>query len=85
MYAIADKYSIPLLKHLAQIRFTTVLKEIGDVKEFGIPNFVAAIDIIFNTTLSSDRGLRDAILPTLIRFQKELRNDEDFMGLIKAG
>ena len=85
MYAIAEKYNIPPLKELAQEKFAATLWDVNNAKDFDIPAFVAAIDIIFSSTLSTDRGLRDTILPTMVHFKAELRNSNDFMGLITAG
>jgi len=36
-------------------------------------------------TSANDRVLRDNIIPTLIQFTQESRDNEDFAGLIKAG
>ena len=85
MYAMGDKYGIPLLKELAREKFATILREVKNIQAVDICTFVAAISIIYNSTLSSDRGLRDAILPTLIRFKDQLRASEDFVALVMNG
>ena len=84
MYAIADKYSVPLLKDLAKERFATCLKNIESkgIQSLDIPTFANAIEIIYTTTLESDRGLRDAIIPIMIEFKTQLRASDEFMGLI---
>ena len=84
MYAIADKYSVPLLKDLAKERFATCLKNIESegIQSLDIPIFATAIEIIYTTTLDSDRGLRDAIIPIMIQFKTQLRASDEFMGLI---
>lgn len=76
---------MPLLKELAREKFAAVLEDVKDVAGLDIPAFAAAIDIIYTSTLASDRGLRDAIVPTLRQFKRELRNSDDFTGLIAAG
>ncbi len=85
MYAIADKYGIPLLKDLALANFISMIEDIEDSKIIDVSTFVAAVDIIFSSTLSSDRGLRDAIVPALVQFKSDLRDSEEFVGLIAAG
>ena len=82
MYAIADKYSVSLLKELAQEKFSASLK---DIQSLDIPIFAAAVEIIYTTTLASDRGLRDAIIPTLIKFKAQLRASDLFMSLVVPG
>lgn len=85
VYAIADKYSVPLLKTLAQQNLAVVLNDVKDVKTFDIPTFVAAVSVIYNTTGAKDRSLRDAIIPTLVKYKQALRNNESFTGMINAG
>ena len=86
MYAIADKYSVPLLKELAKERFATCLKNIESkgIQSLDIPTLATAIEIIYTTTPDSDRGLRDAIIPIMIQFKTQLRASDEFMGLIMS-
>lgn len=84
MYAIADKYNVPLLKDLACEKFAAVLKDVQTTRQFNLIDFVDAIEIIYTSTLSSYRGLRDAILPTLLTFKDELRKNQGFVDLITS-
>ena len=79
MYAMAEKYQAPLLKGLAQEKLAPVSKGLAIT---AIPYFADAIRIIFTSMLPSDQGLRNTVVPTLIALKQELRDSEDFMGLI---
>jgi hypothetical protein len=57
VYALADKYDICGLKKLAQQKFSSLV-----ATEWDSPNFADAIVEVYDTTLDSDRGLRDLIL-----------------------
>ena len=82
MYAIADKYGVGLLKDLAAAKFSLALKEI---RAADIPDFIAAIEVVYTSTLGSDRGLRDIIKPKLIEFKQKLRDSDQFMALFVSG
>lgn len=82
MYAVGDKYDIPLLKVLAEIKFSAALKDF--TLSMTTP-LVQAINIIYNTTLSSDRNLRNCILPILVKHKFALRKNGEFMGMFKSG
>ena len=82
VYAIADKYSVGLLKDLAVCNFELALE---NVNAAALPSFIAAVEVIYSTTLSSDRGLRDCIEPTLANYCQELRDSDEFMALIRSG
>jgi hypothetical protein len=86
MYAIADKYGVTLLKDIAREKFATFLQNIQSkgAAFLDIPTFATAIDVIYTTTLPSDRGLRDAIIPMMITFKTQLRASDDFMALIRG-
>lgn len=79
MYAMADKYRVPLLIDLAQEKLAPVSKGLAIA---AIPYFADAIRIVFTSTLPSDRGLCNTVIPTLIALLQELRDSEDFMSLI---
>ncbi|MCJ1450659.1 hypothetical protein MMC28_000992 [Mycoblastus sanguinarius] len=81
MYAIADKYDIPILKDLAIAKFAPSLK---DTQAVDIPSFTAAIEVIYTSTLDTDRGLRDCLIPTLKDRMRHLRDDEHSMKLVKS-
>ena len=86
MYAIAEKYGVTLLKDIAKEKFGTSLGDIQSkgVASLDIPTFTTAIDVIYTTTLASDRGLRDAIIPIMTAFKTQLRASDDFMALIRG-
>ncbi|KAL2045576.1 hypothetical protein N7G274_002004 [Stereocaulon virgatum] len=86
MYAIADKYGVTLLKDIAKEKFTTFLQDIRSkgAASLDIPAFATAIGVIYTTTLASDRGLRDAIVPVMVAFETQLRASDDFMALIRG-
>lgn len=71
-----------LLKDLAKQKFATA---IAKTQAADIPNLIEAIKIIYTSTLGSDRGLRDCILPSLSAFKQQLRDSDDFMALILSG
>ena len=79
MYAMADKHQAPLLKDLAQEKLVPVSKGLAIT---AIPYIADAIRIIFTSTLPSDRGLRNTVIPTLIALKQELHDSEDFMSII---
>ena len=82
VYAIADKYRVGLLKDLAVCNFSLALV---NIQAAAIPSFIAAIEVIYSTTLGSDRGLRDCIRTKLLEFRQVLRDSDDFMALILSG
>lgn len=71
-----------LLKDLAQEKFA---KAIGNTKVADIPSFIVAVEIIYTTTLGSDRGLRDLVIPKLKEFRQQLRDSDEFMALMLSG
>ena len=82
MYAIADKYGVGLLKDLAKARFALAVRNIVATD---IPSLVAATEMVYASTLSSDRGLRNCIKPKLIEFKQQLRDSNEFMALFVSG
>lgn len=56
MYALADYYNIPGLKDLAKTKFCQAAQIHWNSPEFG-----EVIEIIFTSTPSGDRGLRQAV------------------------
>ena len=81
MYAMGDKYDMQLLKDLASIKFKAAL---GHFDITMTPSLLKAIPVIYNTTLPSDRTLRDAIQPVLKANKTYFRQDEQFMGLVRS-
>ncbi len=80
MYAMADKYDIPFLKDLSKGKLQTQLDRPMD-----IPRFLKAVRTIYTTTLSSDRGLRDLLVPVLKEHWSALSKDPGFLDLIRSG
>lgn len=79
VYAMADKYDISDLKHLAQEKFAAALNAGWD-----IVSFPDVVETVYTTTLASDRGLRDNLAPVFLEHKAELRGHEGFMGLVKS-
>lgn len=82
MYAVGDKYDIPLLKDLAASKFSNALQAFDN---FIVNVFIDAIHTVYTTTLSSDRNLRDRLIPVLKSHKKVLRKDDGFMNLFSSG
>ena len=80
VYAIADKYGVGLLKDLAKARFELAMRDTAD-----IPSLVAATEVVYASTPSSDRGLRNCVKPKLICFKQQLRDNNDFMAMFVSG
>lgn len=78
MYAIGDKYRIEALKGLAEEKFLQALDAGWD-----IVSFPEVIVTVYTTTLPSDRGLRDCLMPVLVKHKRELHGHEGFNSLIK--
>lgn len=62
VYALADKCLIPSLKHLAAQKFIDQIAQ-----HYDSPAFAMACEEVYESTLDSDRGLRDPILDLLIQ------------------
>ena len=80
IYATAENNDIPFLKTLAGVNFRAQLKEPMDT-----PRFRKAVQTIYTTTLSSDRGLRDLLVPVLRKHGHTLSKDDGYLNLIKSG
>lgn len=84
VYAMGDKYEIETLKELAKARFEAYLFQNSKSLATNIADFLVAIQMIYTTTLSPDRGLRDPVI-AIIREQKyALREIEEFMDLFRS-
>lgn len=83
MYGLADKYDVKILKVLAQNKFAAALLKFN-ANHF--QDLVKAIEIIYTTTLSSDRGLRDCLKPILQEWRYDLyHHSPPFLDLFKSG
>lgn len=78
---MADKYDIPFLKDLSTATFQAQL----DGSIMVTPRFLKAVKTIYTTTLSSDRRLRDLLIPVLQQHRNALNRDAGFLDLIKSG
>ena len=79
MYALADKYGIEDLKNFAQYSLSMLLRYPA------APALVNALRVIYTTTLSSDRGLRDLVVPAIKQCRVDLRNNDEFMNMLGSG
>lgn len=79
MYALADKYEIEDLKALAKAKFEQAV-----LQDWESQAFAHAAGLAFDTTHSSDKGLRSVIVKT-INQHRELVNLEGVQDLLKSG
>jgi len=79
MYALADKYEIEDLKALAKAKFEQAV-----LQDWESRAFAHAAGLAFDTTHSSDQGLRSVIVKT-INQHRELVNRESVQDLLKSG
>ncbi len=79
MYALADRYDIEHLKTLAKEKFLDLVNRhaIDDT-------FTGAVYVVYNSTLPSDRGLRDCIAPKMRKNWVALRKNDTFMDVVKS-
>ena len=82
MYAVAEKYDVPLLKVLAKEKFSVALDKY-DWRSLN--SFVSATDVIYTNTVTSDRGLRDLIIPEVKANRAKVREHEGFRTLLSSG
>ena len=82
MYGLADKFGIGDLKDFAKYSLSRWL---APELPFEIPEFVKGLRVIYSTTLSSDRGLRDLVIPALKELRADLRDDSDFVEMLSSG
>ena len=80
MYAMADKYDISVLRDLSKGMFTARLNS-----PFNILHFLDAVQIVYTSTLNSDRGLRDLLVPVLKKQRALLNKSDMFLDLVKSG
>lgn len=78
VYALAEKYCIPVLKNVSKQKFVAALEK--DWKDW---SFVPAIEIVYTTTVPQDRGLRDVVIAVILQHQSHIRKQPAFMLLIK--
>jgi hypothetical protein len=78
VYAIADKYDMPHLKDLAQKRFSNWAEN-----NWACHDFSAIAREVFETTPTSDRGLRDVVIRLAAMHADDLIRKENFRNLIE--
>ncbi|KAL8737714.1 MAG: hypothetical protein Q9181_001432 [Wetmoreana brouardii] len=78
MYVMGDRYNLVALKNLARAKFSAALP--SGWKQDNFPN---VIRIIYDQTLTTDRGLRDRVLPVLQAHWQELRTRKAFMAVVQ--
>jgi hypothetical protein len=78
VYAIADKYDIPSLKRLAKERFESWAK-----KNWAREDFSDIVREIFESTPTSDRGLRDIVIRIVALHADVLTKKDEFRRLIE--
>lgn len=83
MYAIADKYDAEALKEIVKLKFSQALENRKLVHD-QVEDLVRAINIIYTTTPSSDRGLRNLLMPYFRQYRLDPRKDEGYMKLIAS-
>ena len=83
MYGLADKFGIEDLKDFAKYSLSQWLAP--SVPYNDTSTFVKGLRVIYTTTLSSDRGLRDLVIPAFKQDRFDLRKDPDFVELLSSG
>ena len=78
VYAIAEKYDIPELKELAQVKFESSL---GDQEPHS--NLPIIVNAVWETTPSSDRGMRDVVFEYCKCFDQEIISNEHLSGMLQ--
>ncbi|KAG8668722.1 hypothetical protein FPOAC1_008106 [Fusarium poae] len=78
MYEIADNYRLDSLKELAGERFYTKISA-----EWNKAAYIDAISVVYTSTPSHDRGLRQAVVNASLANFEELIDQEDFESAVK--
>ncbi|QDS67614.1 hypothetical protein FKW77_004167 [Venturia effusa] len=78
VYALGDKFDIFLLRKLAKENFELGCKAIPEAQ-----HLTSAIEEVYSSTLSSNRGLRDIAIRTAIRDSRVLWDDLDFNNMVE--
>ncbi|KAL9012086.1 MAG: hypothetical protein Q9173_003122 [Seirophora scorigena] len=79
MYVIGDRFDLSQLRDLAKEKFSAAL-----IERWNQEDLAEVIRTIYDNTMPSDRPLRDCLVPTLQQNRKALRENEDFMNLVKT-
>lgn len=79
MYAMADRYEISDLKDLARTKFEVAVRQ-----DWNSQAFACAAEQVFESTLSSDQGLRSIVVTTIDQ-HRELVTCDEFRNLLHSG
>jgi hypothetical protein len=71
VYALAEKYAVDGLKGLALTKFKSLAFQCWDTSDF-----LGAVSETYNSTIDTDRGLRDVVLEVISAHQELLGRDE---------
>ncbi|KAF5689299.1 kelch 8 [Fusarium circinatum] len=82
VYQIGDKYGIDLLKKQAVNKFERVINEAEVTAEFA-SNLASTITIVYNTTPSGDRDLRDIVVQGSCTHFKYLISESSFKEVLE--
>ena len=78
VYTVADKYGISALKSLARSKFETLAK-----KDCLPTKFATIVSLVFNSTPSSDQGLRDVVTNKSMAHLDTLLKDPEFSKVMQ--
>ncbi|CAH0025793.1 unnamed protein product, partial [Clonostachys rhizophaga] len=79
VYQIADKYDIPTLKEYSKDRFNTAITTGWNMDEFPL-----AINVVYESTPSEDRGLRDLVVETSLLHLDSLLEQDGFGNILRT-
>ncbi len=79
VYALADKYDIPTLKSLAKSKFGAVAWQIWPHEDFS-----TVIQEVFESTPSSDTGLRGIVTEVCIKHLDEILNNKAYTPTLQT-
>ncbi|KAL8806374.1 MAG: hypothetical protein Q9182_001404 [Xanthomendoza sp. 2 TL-2023] len=80
VYALADKYNIQNLKELSKAKF-----EIRSSEEWQVQDILAVLPLVYETTPTTDRGLRDVMLNVCSSQMDRLVSNEKFREIVHNG
>ncbi|CAH0055463.1 unnamed protein product, partial [Clonostachys solani] len=79
VYQIADKYDIPTLKEYSKDRFCKFITTGWNMDEFPL-----AINVVYESTPSEDRGLRDLVVETSLLHLDTLLEQDGFSNILRT-
>jgi hypothetical protein len=74
LYAMGDRYQLPILSGLARAKFVASIDEPG----FTLEELVAAIDVVYNTTPDGNDGLRKHVVYRAQSHMQQLKKLDSF-------